>query len=399
MNTEGLTKSFITFALMKRNDLYAILHVVLLLAVCVVTFFLNYRTLYVKDVPYNLVMMHRLVSAVAGTVLTFFLYLLGKEISQREDLAWMASLLFCTSYAMISFGRTPSADICSYAAMMGAVFFVYCTFKEKQGTWLSAILGGACLGISYLCSQWQTYIVIFLPFLVIFISFCRPIEWKRWRQLLVLLIVGGAVGALSLLDLDFFHSPVGQYIIVKNSMLWDLNNFRFNYYYPFHFFLNIGIWFLLFCTSVRDYLLLKDELKKQSVYLPSMIWLLLQLLVVSFAMQRNAALLIPLAASQSLLMSSVLVLWNDKLKKRPPYWLPVQFSYNGYVLSAICMLVPIVGYWMIYKSGYMIFDRYLLFSIYALVISCGLFVATWKRAPFLIIYGVTLLIFIGEVMM
>ena len=398
MNTEGLTKSFITFVLMKRNDLYAIIHTLLLLAVCVVTFFLNYRTLYVKDVSYNLVMTHRLISAIAGTMLTFFIYLLGKEISQREDFAWIASLLFCGSYAVISFGRTPSAGICSYAVMMGAGFFIYCTFKERQGTWLSAIIAGVCLGVSYMCSQWQTYIVVLLPFLVAFISFCRPIEWKRWRQLLVILILGVLVASLSLFDLDFFHSPVGQYIIVKDSMIWNIKDIHLNYYYFFHLFWNTGVWSLLFCTTLL-YSIWMEELKKQQVYLLSLLWLLLQLVIVSFSRERNVVLLIPIAVSQSLLMSAVLIVWHDKLKKRSARKEDQLFVYNGYLLSAICMLVPIVGYWMIYKSGYMIFDRYLLFAIYALIISSGLFIATWKRIPYFVVYGVTLLILIGEVMM
>jgi hypothetical protein len=382
---------------MKRNDLYAVFHVILLLVVCVITFFLNYRTLYVKDVSYNIVMIHRLISAAAGIILTFFIYLLAKEISRRDDFAWIASLLFCSSYTIISFGRAPSADVCSYAAMMGALFFIFCTFKEKQAAWLSALLGGALLGLSYLCSQWQTYLVMLMPFLVVFVCFFCPIEWKRWRQFIVLIISWAAVVGLSYIDFDFFHTTAGQYIFGTKYLIGDITDIRLNYYYLYHLLWSAGPWSLLFLTSLLCPIWMKD-LRKHRIYLAGLIGLLLQL-VACMMIETNRYLLIPLVVSQSLIISSVIVSWNDTLKKRSPHIVDKLFIYNAYLLSAICALLPIAGYWMIYKSGYMMFERYLLFSIYTLIISGCLFIATWKRMPYFLVYGIVLLFLIGEVMM
>lgn len=390
-------KKFHYFCNMKRTDLYAIFHTILLLAVCIVTFFLNNRTIFFQNTPYNVVMTQRMTIGIAATLLVLFIYLLGKEMSRREDFGWIAALLFCTSYRMILFGRQPSADVCCHAAMAGAIYFIFCTFREKQGTWFTAICGSILLGISYLCSGLLSFYLLLFPFLIVFPIGFRPLEWKRWKQLLTLLIIGGGVGCLSYLQLDWWNSDIAHFIFGKPCLMWGESNSHSWYYYG-QLLWNAGPWMLLFLSAlIATPWIFKS--KEQDLHVAALLWLLLQFILVSVAPHKDSIYLIALMMPLSYLLASLLCYWNDTLHRRSRRESEKLFVINAYLLSALCLALPIAGYWLVYKAGYMIFDRYLLLSIYTLIISGCLFIASWKRAPYFVVYGVVLLLTIGEVMM
>jgi 4-amino-4-deoxy-L-arabinose transferase and related glycosyltransferases of PMT family len=382
---------------MKRNDLYSILHTILLLAICIITFFLNNRTIFFGKESYEVAMTHRLIAAASATIFIFFCYLLGKEISRREDFAWIAALLLCTSYRFILFGRIPSDVLCSHAAMAGALFFMFCTFKEHQGTYLSAILGGLCLGLSYLSNQWLSFFILLLPFCIVFLLFYRPIEWRRWRQILIILAITLFMTCIPYLHFDFMNNEPYRYIFGKKCLLWTTgSHYSWSFYIPILW--SMGAWTFLFLISLLLSFWTK-QLKDKQTYLSAFVWLLLQFVLISAAPQKDINYLLPLMLPTAYLMSSIVVHWKESLGRRSHHLAEQLFLINSYALSAICLLLPIIGYWLVYRAGYMIFDRYLLLSIYTFIISGCLFIASWKRIPYFIIYSLTALLCVGEVMM
>lgn len=382
---------------MKRNDLYSILHTILLLAICIITFFLNNRTIFFGKESYEVVMTHRLIAAGSATIFIFFSYLLAKEISRREDFAWIAALLLCTGYRLILFGRIPSEALCCHAAMAGALFFIFCTFKEHQGTYLSALLGGLCLGLSYLCNQWLSFSILLIPFCIVFILFYHPIEWRRWRQILIILAIGLMMYCIPYLHFDFMNAEPYRYIFGKKCLLWTTDHQHPWYFYS-PILWNMGVWTFLFLISLMLPFWVK-QLKDRQTYLFSFVWLLLQFILISVAPHKDLNYLLPLMLPTAYMISCIVVHWKDSLGHRSNRLTEKLFLINSYTLSGVCLLLPIFGYWLVYRAGYMIFDRYLLLSIYTFVISGCLFIASWKRSPFFIVYSLTLLLCIGEVMM
>lgn len=382
---------------MKRNDLYDIIYTVLLFAVCIITFFFNNRTIFFGKESYDIVIVHRIITTATATIFVFFSYLLAKEISGREDFAWISSLLLCTSYRLILYGRIPTNTLCCHALMAGALFFIFCTFKERQGSWISAILGGGCLGVSFLCDEWLSFYLMLIPFVVVLLLFCRPLEWKRARQLLVLLLVALAVGSLVYIKPDFLNTATGKYIFGRKCMLWNNSNSHTWYFYG-RILWSTGVWSLLFLTSLLVPLWTK-ELKNKTTYLIGVTWFALQFVILMAAPYKNENYLSPLMISICYAMASILINWKDTLNKHSNHIVEKFYLFNGYTLATICLLLPVVGYWMVYKAGYMIFDRYLLLSIYTLVASGCIFVATWKRTPYFIVYSITIILLVGEIMM
>lgn len=382
---------------MKRIDLYTIIHSILLLAVCMVTFFLNNRTIYFQDTPFVVVMAQRTLTGIAATLFVLFVYLLGKEISRREDFGWIAALICCTTYRMILFGRIPTADICSHAAMTGAIYFLFCTFKEKQASWFSALCSGILIGTSYLCNNLLTFYLLLFPFLLIFVLAFRPLEWKRWRQLLVLTMIACLVIGIRYLPLDFWDTNTAHFIFDKPCLLWN-TNINHSWYYYGSLLWNGGVWSLLFVSSLIATPWIFRS-KMQDVHIASILWLLLQWLLITIAPHKDDIYLLALMPAFSYLLTALICYWKDTLQHRPPQQVEKLFTINAYTLSSICFLLPVAGYWMVYKAGYMIFDHYLLLAIYTFVISGFLFVASWKRAPYFVVYGIVVLLLIGEVMM
>lgn len=425
---------------MRENDSHILLHTILLSIVCIFTFFINNKTIYpdimesrnivtAREMVYDGhwmvptmngdlrlekpplptwitaaaekispddIGLQRAMAGIAATMLVFFFYLLGREITQREDFAWIASLVLCTSYNIVLMGRTASWDIYCHAFMMGAIYFIYCTFKEKGASWLSSILAGVFLGLSFMSKGPISFYGLLLPFLIAFLFYASPFERRRWKQLIAMIVICLLVSSWWYIYIYIFHADAAQYVLNKESTAWTERNVRPWFYY-WSFFLETGVWSLLTITALLVPVWLKG-LKLKREYLMVIVWLVLQLILLSLFPEKKKRYLLPVLIPIAYLIGFVLIYWKDNLYRRSEKTTRLLFSINTYLVAAICLLIPIAGYWFILKEGFMTLDRYLIISIVLIIISGWLFYASWKREPFHFVYGIAALFMISEVL-
>lgn len=422
---------------MKRNSAY----ILLLSVVCIFTFFVNNRTIYpdimesrnivtAREMVYDGhwmvptmngdlrlekpplptwiaagaellspgdIGMQRAMSGIAATMLILFFYFLGKKITRNDDFAWIASLILCTSYNIVLMGRTASWDIYCHAFMLGAIYFIYCTFKEKQRSWTSAVCGGIFLGLSFMSKGPVSFYGLLLPFVIVFLLYGRPLQKNRWKQLLVMIFICLIISSWWYIYIYIFHTEASRYVLNKESTAWTDRNVRPWYYYS-TFFLEMGVWALMLLTAIIFPFWTK-RLKLRREYLFVLAWMLLQLLLLSLFPEKKKRYLLPVLIPASYLVAFIFTYWHRCMLRRTDKWSARFYSINTYLISLVCLAVPIAAYWLAYKPGYLTFDHYLAISILILIIAGWLLLVSWKREPFSFVYGVVALFMVTEIML
>lgn len=338
--------------------------------------------------------LQRGMAGIAATMLVFFFYLFGCSITKREDFAWIASLILCTSYNIVLMGRTASWDIYCHAFMMGAIYFLYRAMKEDNFSWTSCIAAGIFSGLSFMSKGPISFYGLLIPFLIAFFMMDRTEKHPRWNRIIVMILLCIVISSWWYIYIYCFHYSEMTSVVHKETKAWTEHHPRPWYYYD-TFYLEMGVWALMILTAII-YPLWTRRVKQKNKYMLLLLWLVFQLILLSLFPEKKKRYLLPMLIPSSYLIAFVFTYWKDKLSTSRDKLSQAIYSLNTYLIALACLSVPIVGYHFIYQAGYLDGGQYLFIASLLVIVSAWLLYTAWKKKPFPFVYGIVVLFMIGE---
>ena len=337
----------------------------------------------------------RAMAGLAGTLLVFFFYRLGKRLTQNDTFALASSLVLCTSYNLILMGRTASWDIYCHAFMLGAIYFLYSGLQEKGRQWKNFLGAGIFLGLSFLGKGPVSFYALLLPFLVSYALFLRSSLEKKGLPILLMIVICLLISGWWYLFIYFFHSEEARYVLDKESTAWIERNVRPWYYYS-TFFLETGVWSLMVLTTLLvPYWNKKLRLNRE--YLFALCWMLFLVVFLSLHPEKKNRYLLPVLIPAAYTIGFLFTYWTEEIRKnqldKTGKWL---YLINAGLVTLIIFALPIIGYFILYQKGMLSLTSLLLLTI--LIWGLGAFMVTsiTQLKPMRFLSGVVILFIIAE---
>ena len=265
----------------------------------------------------------RFAPAVMGLIWTLFLFLTARYLTRRDDFAVNTVLVFITLYNVVLMGRSATWDIYCHAFMMGAIYFLMRGFYDDdhgfyeedrgfydsglvhQHKWRWFLLAGLFMGLSFESKGPVSLYALLLPFILVVICLRRPHMKGKWGPLIVAILITLVLGGWWYAYLLTYHSEAVEYVIHKESSAWSGHNVRPWYYY-WRFFLEGGLWapFILLSLAVPFW---QKRLEQPRKYFFVVLWMLLQLVLLSCMPEKKMRYLLPMAPTIAMSVAFVLM--------------------------------------------------------------------------------------------
>ena len=415
------------------------LHLLLLLVVCFFTFFINNRVIYTdimesrniitaREMVYDGHWMvptmngelrlekpplptwiaagvemvfpddlgaQRAMAGLAATLLIFFFYLLGKELTKNNKYALVSSLVLCTSYNIILMGRTASWDIYCHAFMMGALYFLYKGLQKEGRQWGNFLGAGIFLGLSFLGKGPVSFYALLLPFLVSYTLFLRRSLRKKGLPIFVMILVCLLISSWWYLFIYLFHAEEARYVLDKESTAWVERNVRPWYYYG-TFFLETGIWALMvLITLAVPYW--NRKIRQHREYLFALCWMLFLVIFLSFLPEKKNRYLLPVLIPAAYTIGFLFIHWTEEIKKRrldkTGKWF---YLVNSGLVTLILFALPVVGYFTLYQKEMLSLSSLILLTVLIWGLAIFMVTSMTRLRPMRFLSGVVILFIIAE---
>ncbi len=339
----------------------------------------------------------RAMAGLAATLLVFFFYGLGKELTQNQAFALISSLVLCTSYNLILMGRTASWDIYCHAFMMGAIYFLFKALHQKGQQWGNFIGAGIFLGLSFLSKGPVSFYALLLPFIISYILALRQPMKGKGTPLFVMIVIFLLLSCWWYLFIYFFHTEEAQYVLNKESAAWVERNVRPWYYYS-TFFLETGVWALMVITTFAlPYWSRRLRLNRE--YLFTFCWMVLMVVCLSLFPEKKNRYLLPVLIPAAYTVAFLFNHWIEIIRKRhldaTGKWL---YLINTGLITLIVFALPIVGYFALYTKGMMTLTSLLLLTALIWAVTALLVTSVIKLKPGRFLMGIVLLFIIAEIL-
>lgn len=339
--------------------------------------------------------LQRAMAGLASVMLVVFFYLSAVEFMHNRRYAFFSTLLLCTCYSVILMGRTASWDIYCHAFMMGAIYFLFRAFSIRVQGRFYFFLSGLFLGLSFMSKGPVSFYALLLPFLISYIYYCRPSLKGKWSGFIVLLVTCLVVSSWWYVYIYLFHEEAMRYVINKESGAWANHNVRPWYYY-WKFFLEAGVWSLLLLTAIFLPLWSKDERRKKEYLLP-LVWLLLDVVLLSLMPEKKSRYLLPILIPASFTMGYLIIVWNERLSSSHSSKADkMLYRINAWLLTVVVAVLPVAGYKFLYSSGYMTLPLFISISLIMFVVAIYLGRAAIGLRPCKMVVGVVALFLAAE---
>ncbi len=339
--------------------------------------------------------LQRAMAGLAAVMLVVFFYLLAVEFMHTRRYAFFSTLLLCTCYSIILMGRTASWDIYCHAFMMGAIYFLFRAFSVRGPGRFYFFLSGLFLGLSFMSKGPVSFYALLLPFLISYIYYYRPSLKGKWYGFIVLLVTCLMVSSWWYAYIYLFHEEAMRYVISKESGAWASHNVRPWYYY-WKFFLEAGVWSLLLLTAIFLPLWSKDERRKKE-YLFPLVWLLLDVVLLSLMPEKKSRYLLPILIPASYTMGYLITVWNERLASSRSLKVDkVVYRVNAWLLVVTVAVLPVIGYKFLYSNGYMTLPLFIFVSLIVFVVAIYLGRAAICLRPDKIVVGIVILFLAAE---
>lgn len=285
--------------------------------------------------PDNLALQRTMAGLAACLLVAFFYRLIRKLYPADERYALYGVLMLLCCYNIVQMGRLATWDIYCHAFMMAAIYYLYCGLTEEGHLYRHFIFAGLMMGLSFLSKGPVSFYALLLPFILALPLLKKAKLRGRWGALGVMLVLCVIVSTWWYVYILVAHPDLAQQVIHKESGAWVNHNVR-----PWHYYLphltEVGVWSLLLLTSLI-YPLWHHRMKATSLYSFALLWMLLQLVLLSLLPEKKPRYLLPMMMPCCLTMVTVVMHWVEQGRKLRGW------SLGCYRLNAILLsLVPLV---------------------------------------------------------
>ncbi len=331
----------------------------------------------------------------AATLLVVFFYLLGRELTRSDRFSLIASLVLLTSYNIILMGRTATWDIYCHAFMLAAIFFLHRALFTKGPQWGNFIAAGIMLGLSFLSKGPVSFYALLLPFLLTLLCCKRPSMKKKGGAFIAMILTCLLLSVWWYAYVYLFHSEAAQAVLHKESSAWVDHNVRPWYYY-WSFFCETGIWALMVIFSLLvPYW--HRELKLNREYLFTLLWMLLLVVLLSCLPEKKMRYLLPMLIPAAYTVAFLFNHWIDA--SRSLRWKGFGkrlFLVNGWLVAVIVAALPVVGYLLLTPEGTVSATHFIWITPLLWGVAVFLVRSLLVARPDLFVWGVGALFLIAE---
>lgn len=345
--------------------------------------------------PDNLAM-QRYAAGVAATLLVFFLYLLVVELTKNQDLALISALVLATCYNVVMMGRTATWDIYCHAFMLGGLYYLIKALDRRGAQWGLFLLSALFMGLSFLSKGPVSFFALMLPFLIAYFFIYRPMLKGKMYPIIGMVLVTLAVSLWWPAYIYFFHGDWGVHVANKESSSWINHNVRPWYYY-WQFPAEAGIWALFWVTSlIWPYWKLRfNDLKIKRIYVFSVMWTIIALVLLSLIPEKKTRYLLPLLIPGALNIGTCLFYFATSRVLQAKEKLI--YRINASVILLILCALPVGLYIFFVQKGDLSVWLFVVISILSLTLAGTLFYYSFRTEKrfmisFFCIVGVMILV-------
>lgn len=329
----------------------------------------------------------RVAPGLAGCLWTFFLYLTARWLTKRRRYAFIATVVFLTSYHIVQMGRTATWDIYCHAFMMGAIYYMLRGLGgSASNRWRWLPLAGLMMGLSFLSKGPVSFYALLLPALLAAVQLTQLHTRGKWDAVVVMVVVCLVVSSWWYVYLLLFHSDATGAVIGKESGSWLNHNVRPWYYY-WRYFAETGAWALIVLASLAvGYW--RRHLRHPRTYAFAVAWMLLVLLMLSLMPEKKIRYLLPIMAPCALVTACLLehfINGRDRLSV-------LTFRTTAIVVSIIAAAAP-VAVFVLHLTGTM---QAVVFAALMWLTAALLIHSLLRFKPMELVYGVGLVFMLVE---
>jgi len=280
------------------------------------------------------------VLSVIFLIFTFYFFLI--EIIKNKKQAFIATLIFATSFYIIFSGRNGQWDIFAHSFMLFAIYQFFKALESDTILWKKWILAGVFMGLSFMSKGPVAHFALLLPFLI---SYGIVFKFKTFKSklspLLVSLILFCVVGLTWGLYIYLTDISSAQAIAEKETAAWSNRNIRPFYYY-WSFFTQSGVWtFFAFIALLYPFMI--NRVANKKMYRFSFLWTIITVILLSLIPEKKSRyllpVLIPLALNTSFFIN-YLIIEVKNLSKTDKY-----LAYFGFgLIGLIGLAFPFGAY-------------------------------------------------------
>lgn len=247
----------------------------------------------------------RVAPGAMGAMMTFFLFLIARNLSRREDFPFYTCAVFLTCYNVVLMGRSATWDIYCHAFMMGAIYLLWRALRERGSQWWRFVGAGVLMGLSFLSKGPVSFYALLLPAVVAMAVDGGLSLRGKVKPFLLMIIVMIVVGGWWYAWLWLLHSDALRAVAHKESGSWVNHNVRPWYYY-WRFFLEMGVWALMILAALlAGWWRRHNALKREYVF--SVTWVLASLVLLSLMPEKKMRYLLPMMPACAMAVACVLV--------------------------------------------------------------------------------------------
>ena len=281
----------------------------------------------------------RLPAVLAGMLLIFFLFRFTEELTDDEDLPFLAAGTAASSFYILFMARDISWDIFSHSFMLGAIWLIHRALKKfsSPGVYLAA---GILMGLSALSKGPVAFYSLLLPY---FLARGLVYGWKikavkiKWLSLMIVitLIIGLWWPVYTYLSNTEHFSFVAQ----KESGAWINRNVKPFYHY-WSFPVQSGIWTIAAVIALA-FPYAQKRINSLLNYRLISGWIWMSVLLLSLFPEKKERYLLPVMIPLAVLTAAwfryMIIALGKKTATKSDIFL---LRLNSIVLSVICVIIP-----------------------------------------------------------
>lgn len=329
----------------------------------------------------------RVAPGLAGCLWTLFVYLTARWLTKRRRYAFIATVVFLTSYHVVQMGRTATWDIYCHAFMMGAVYFLLRGLGGSTADrWRWLPLAGLMMGLSFLSKGPVAFYALLLPALLAAVQLTQLHTRGKWDAVAVMVAVCLVVSTWWYVCLLLFHGDAVSVVIGKESGSWLNHNVRPWHYY-WRYFAETGAWALIVVASLAVGYWTR-RLRHPRTYIFAVTWMLLVLLLLSLMPEKKIRYLLPIMAPCALVTACLLehfAVARDRLSV-------LTFRITAAVVCVIAVAAP-VAVFVLHLTGT---PQAVVFAILMWLTAALLLHSLLRFKPMELVYGVGLVFMLVE---
>lgn len=250
------------------------------------------------------VILYRLPTSIMATLGIVMSYYLFKILSNSKKIALIAGLILGTSFYYLVIRFEAPSDNYTHVAMIAGLLFMVKALLSSHRQILYTFLAILGFAISVLSKGPVSLYAVFLPFIIAYWMTYKPVT-KNVILILVLLILGIAIGASWYLYVRVEDPSVFLKITEKETSNWSSYNVRPFYYY-WSFFIQSGIWAIPAFLSLF-YPYFKSKVEGRKLYFFSWLWTILAVVLLSLIPEKKSRYLVPVLFPLALNTAQILI--------------------------------------------------------------------------------------------